>query len=95
MIATTNQIKALRTESAEAGDMRQIELCDMAEGVGDEAAEYARLTAADMGSDIDAAIRAMADEPGEVASALGVSDDVVRAWIKCAVAIREVQDMTD
>lgn len=89
MIATTNQIETLRDEAAIAGDERMVQLCEAAAAVGDGASEYARLTAADMGSDIGAAIRAMRDEVGEVARELGVSDEVVAAWIKCAEAIRD------
>lgn len=42
--------------------------------------EYARQTAADMGEDFAAAVRAMRDEAGEVARETGVTADIVRVW---------------
>jgi hypothetical protein len=43
-------------------------------------AEYARLTAADMGATTAEAILAMRDEPAEVARELGISAIEVIAW---------------
>lgn len=42
--------------------------------------EYAQHTAADMGETVATAVRAMRDEPGEVALAVGCAADVVVEW---------------
>lgn len=44
----------------------------------------ARLTAADMGEDFAAAVRAMADEPGEVSREIGCSDEEVTEWCRAS-----------
>ena len=46
---------------------------------------YARQTAADMGEDRAAAIRAMLDEPGEVARDLGIDAQTVIDWCDAEV----------
>ena len=47
---------------------------------------YARLTVVDMGESYDAAVRAMRDEPQEVAAEVGCSADDVIAWCDAEVS---------
>jgi hypothetical protein len=47
-----------------------------------ELAKYARETAADMGESYAAAVRAMRDEPGQVAGDLGIDADDVIEWCR-------------
>jgi adenylosuccinate lyase len=44
--------------------------------------KYAAETAADMGEDVAAAVRAMRDEPGEVARAIGCTSEEVIDWCR-------------
>lgn len=48
-------------------------------------ATYAKQTAADNDCDVQAAIRMMADEPGEVARDLGVDAEAVQSWCRSQV----------
>lgn len=48
--------------------------------MNEQLTEYARLTAADMNADVAAAVRAMRDEPNEVAVEIGCTVDQVVAW---------------
>lgn len=50
-----------------------------------ELSQYRGLTAADMGVDAEAAVRAMRDEPGEVAREIGCTTEQVLAW--CAAQV--------
>lgn len=85
--ATASEIDQLMTAAGQAGDEIQVDLCQACESYADALNDYARLTAADMGGDMVQAVRAMSDERGEVARAIGCSDVVVTAWIKCWDAI--------
>jgi len=95
MIATTNKIDSLRTAAGQAGDLKQVELCELALEHGDELDKFARETASDNGSDYAAAVRSMRDESGEVAANVGCSDAVVIAWVKCAEAILDAAGRAD
>jgi hypothetical protein len=57
--------------------------------------EYANQTAADMGEDFAAACRAMRDEPGEVALAVGMSASNVITWCDEMARLCTVHDADD
>lgn len=76
---TTRTITTADVEAIEAGD---VDAASLGRGMNLSAAlaTYARETVADVGGDYASAVRAMDDEPGEVAAALECSVEDVQGW---------------
>lgn len=72
----------MTTNSAKIYSIGAAETADLGRALG----WYAVETAADMGEDVVAAVRAMRDEPGEVATGLGCLSAEVVAWCDAETA---------
>lgn len=62
-----------------------------AETLAAKLTKYAQSTASDMGTDYVAAVRAMDDEPAEVAQSISCTVQDVQAWIDAELAQRAPQ----
>jgi len=83
-----DRIVALRVEAGTAGDLAMVALCDIAADA--TLVQYAEETAADIGGDFGDAVRAMRDDPSEVAMAVRRQADYVIAWCRAAVECARV-----